>query len=108
MGSRAWSSVGEPSGNSHRYFRFDRTRLGAPALLHYLGSKVGKNGADGEMLRGHVQLSKIGGQLKLANLSKHVTMLLQVTSLNKVFEIFDNELDDIKSFVAASAAKSTS
>jgi anti-sigma B factor antagonist len=58
----------------------------------------------GEMVRGHVQLSKIGGQLKLVNLSKHVTMLLQVTSLNKVFEIFDNELDGVKSFVPGSAA----
>ena len=31
----------------------------------------------GEMVRGHVQLAKIGGQLKLVNLSKHVNMLLQ-------------------------------
>ena len=61
----------------------------------------------GEMVRGHVQLAKIGGQLKLVNLSKHVHMLLQVTSLNKVFEIFDNELDGIKSFASGSAAKST-
>jgi anti-sigma B factor antagonist len=62
----------------------------------------------GEMVRGHVQLAKIGGQLKLVNLSKHVHMLLQVTSLDKVFEIFDNELDGIKSFASGSAANSTS
>ncbi len=62
----------------------------------------------GEMVRGHVQLAKIGGQLKLVNLSKHVNMLLQVTSLDKVFEIFDNELDGIKSFASGSAANSTS
>ena len=59
----------------------------------------------GEMARGHVQLAKIGGQLKLVNLSKHVNMLLQVTRLNKVFEIFDNELDGIKSFASGSAAE---
>jgi anti-sigma B factor antagonist len=58
----------------------------------------------GEMVRGHVQLAKIGGQLKLVNLSKHVHMLLQVTSLNKVFEIFDNEASGIKSFAPSSAA----
>ena len=52
----------------------------------------------GEMVRGHVQLAKIGGHLKLVNLSKHVHMLLQVTSLNKVFEIFDDELNGIRSF----------
>jgi anti-sigma B factor antagonist len=62
----------------------------------------------GEMVRGHVQLAKIGGQLKLVNLSKHVHMLLQVTSLDKVFEIFDNELDGIKSFASGSGAHSTS
>jgi anti-sigma B factor antagonist len=61
----------------------------------------------GEMVRGHVQLAKIGGQLKLVNLSKHVTMLLQVTRLNKVFEIFDNELEGIKSFASGLAAKLT-
>jgi anti-sigma B factor antagonist len=62
----------------------------------------------GEMVRGHVQLAKIGGQLKLVNLSKHVNMLLQVTRLNKVFEIFDDEVDCIKSFAATgSAAGST-
>jgi anti-sigma B factor antagonist len=58
----------------------------------------------GEMVRGHVQLAKIGGQLKLVNLSKHVHMLLQVTSLNKVFEIFDNEASGIKSFATGPAA----
>jgi anti-anti-sigma regulatory factor len=52
-----------------------------------------------------VHLSKIGGQLKLVNLSKHVTMLLQVTSLNKVFEIFNNEANGIKSFAFEAAAK---
>jgi hypothetical protein len=35
-------------------------------------------------------------------------MLLQVTSLNKVFEIFDNELNGVKSFATGSAAKSIS
>jgi anti-sigma B factor antagonist len=58
----------------------------------------------GEMVRGHVQLARIGGQLKLVNLSKHVTMLLQVTRLNKVFEIFANELSGIESFASESAA----
>jgi anti-sigma B factor antagonist len=62
----------------------------------------------GEMVRGHVQLSKIDGQLKLVNLSKHVNMLLQVTRLNKVFEIFDNELDGVKSFASGAAANLTS
>jgi anti-sigma B factor antagonist len=61
----------------------------------------------GEMVRGHVQLAKIGGQLKLVNLSSHVNMLLQVTRLNKVFEIFDNELDGIKSFASGSTAEVT-
>jgi anti-sigma B factor antagonist len=57
----------------------------------------------GEMVRGHVQLAKIDGQLKLVNLSKHVNMLLQVTRLNKVFEIFEDELEGIKSFASTSS-----
>jgi anti-sigma B factor antagonist len=62
----------------------------------------------GEMVRGHVHLAKIGGQLKLVNLSKHMNMLLQVTHLNKVFEIFDDEVEGIKSFASdGSAASST-
>jgi anti-sigma B factor antagonist len=62
----------------------------------------------GEMVRGHVHLAKIGGQLKLVNLSKHMNMLLQVTHLDKVFEIFDNEVEGIKSFASHdSAARST-
>jgi anti-sigma B factor antagonist len=62
----------------------------------------------GEMVRGHVHLAKIGGQLKLVNLSSHVNMLLQVTRLNKVFEILDDEVEGIKSFASnGSASNST-
>jgi anti-sigma B factor antagonist len=57
----------------------------------------------GEMVRGHVHLAKIGGQLKLVNLSSHVNKLLQVTRLNKVFEIFEDELEGIKSFASTSS-----
>jgi anti-sigma B factor antagonist len=61
----------------------------------------------GEMVRGHVQLAKIGSQLKLVNLSKHVNMLMQVTRLNKVFEIFDTEVGGIKSFATGAEANLT-
>lgn len=61
----------------------------------------------GEMVRGHVHLAKIGGQLKLVNLSSHVNMLLQVTHLNKVFEIFDDELEGIKSFGSTGSASTS-
>jgi anti-sigma B factor antagonist len=60
----------------------------------------------GELVRGHVHMAKIGGQLKLVNLSKHMNMLLQVTHLDKVFEIFDDEVEGIKSF-APNGATST-
>lgn len=58
----------------------------------------------GEMVRGHVHLAKIGSQLKLVNLSKHMNMLLQVTHLDKVFEIFDDECEGIKSFASNGSA----
>ena len=54
----------------------------------------------GEMVRAHVALSKAGGHLKLVNLSKHVKRLLEVTSLDRVFQVFDDEGSAIKSFAS--------
>ncbi|MGB7436505.1 MAG: STAS domain-containing protein [Candidatus Acidiferrum sp.] len=52
----------------------------------------------GEMVKGHVALRKIGGHLKLANLNTPVSDLLRWTLLNKVFEVYDDDLAAIKSF----------
>jgi anti-sigma B factor antagonist len=52
----------------------------------------------GEMVRCHMTLRRLGGQLKLANPSRTIYNLLQVTVLNRIFEIYDDEANAVKSF----------
>jgi len=52
----------------------------------------------GEIVRSHMAIRKQGGQLKLANLSKMVSELLQATGMNKVFEIHQDEAAATRSF----------
>jgi len=52
----------------------------------------------GEIVRCHMAVRKQGGQLKVANLSKMVSELLQATSMNKVFDIQADEDSAIRSF----------
>jgi len=54
----------------------------------------------GEIVRSHMAIRKQGGQLKLANLSKMVTELLQATGMNKVFDIHTDETAAVHSFGA--------
>jgi len=52
----------------------------------------------GEIVRSHIAIRKQGGQLKLANLSKMVSELLQATGMNKVFEVQPDEAAAMRSF----------
>ncbi len=52
----------------------------------------------GEIVRSHMAIRKQGGQLKLANLSKMVSELLQATGMNKVFDIHQDETAATHSF----------
>src|ERR1700704_1291310 len=45
----------------------------------------------GELVAGFTTVTGRGGQLKLLNLSKRITDLLQITKLYTVFEVFDDE-----------------
>jgi len=47
---------------------------------------------------------KVGGDIKLANLSSHAHEVLQITKLVRVFELFDKAKDAIASFNTAAAA----
>jgi anti-sigma B factor antagonist len=58
----------------------------------------------GELVRIHTTLRKAGGQMKLVSLSKRVQDLLQMTSMNAVFDIQKNEASAIKSFDQAAGA----
>jgi anti-sigma B factor antagonist len=58
----------------------------------------------GELVRIHTTLRKAGGQMKLVNLTKKVQDLLQMTSMNTVFDIQKNEASAIRSFDQAAGA----
>ena len=52
----------------------------------------------GEVVRSYTTLKKVGGTVKIVNLTNKVKDLLTVTKLITVFETFENEDDGIKSF----------
>lgn len=52
----------------------------------------------GELVSGYRLVKSEGGELKLLNLSKKVTDLLQITKLYTVFEVFDDEASAVRSF----------
>jgi len=61
----------------------------------------------GEMVRSHMSLRKLGGQMKLTNLNKVVSDLLQATALNRVFEVYGDEESALNSFGGAGRKAST-
>jgi anti-sigma B factor antagonist len=52
----------------------------------------------GELVKTHTTISNKGGELKLTNLNKRVSDLLQMTRLSAVFDIQKDEVSAIKSF----------
>ena len=57
----------------------------------------------GEIVRTYTTVSRQGGSLKLANLTKRITDLLSITKLLTVFDTYDSEADAVRSFTAVSA-----
>jgi len=60
----------------------------------------------GELVKTHTTIRNKGGQLKLANVNKRVSDLLQMTRLSSVFDIHDNEAAAISSFAGPVAEQS--
>jgi len=52
----------------------------------------------GELVSGYRQVKSQGGELKLLNLNKKVSDLLQITKLYTVFDIHSNEAEAVASF----------
>lgn len=52
----------------------------------------------GELVAGYISLKKIGGELKLLNLTTRVSELMMITKLLTVFDSFEDEDEAIKSF----------
>ncbi|MGA7382071.1 MAG: STAS domain-containing protein [Terriglobales bacterium] len=67
--------------------------------VHYVDSS-----GVGELVKAHTTLKNQGGELKLANLSKRVHDLLELTRLSAIFAIEKDEASAIKSFQGPSAA----
>ncbi len=55
----------------------------------------------GEIVRTYTTVSRQGGSLKLANLTKRITDLLSITKLLTVFDTYDSEADAVRSFASA-------
>jgi anti-sigma B factor antagonist len=59
------------------------------------------SGGLGTLVALHTTAHNAGGTIKLANLTKRVGDLLQVTKLLTVFEVFDSEAEAVDSFLKA-------
>jgi anti-sigma B factor antagonist len=55
----------------------------------------------GQIVGTYTTVSRQGGSLKLANLTKKITDLLAITKLLTVFETFDSENEAVRSFSAS-------
>ena len=53
----------------------------------------------GEILASYISTHNLGGQLKIAKISKKLYLVFQVTMLTKVLEIFDEEELALNSFI---------
>jgi len=55
----------------------------------------------GEIVRTYTTVSRLGGSMKLLNLTKRIHDLLSITKLITVFETFESEDDAVRSFSSA-------
>ena len=58
----------------------------------------------GQLIGSYATVTDRGGQMKLFNLQKKVTDLLQITKLLTIFETFDNESKALASFKKSQSA----
>src|SRR3954451_11289306 len=81
----------------------DLVSKGSTKVLLNLGevSYIDSSGI-GEMVSGFTTVTNSGGQLKLLNLNQRVKDLLQITKLDTVFDVHEDEAAAIRSFAYAS------
>ena len=58
----------------------------------------------GELISGHITLSKKGGQIKLLHLTQRLHELMTITKLLTIFDVFDEESEAVDSFKIPNAA----
>ena len=52
----------------------------------------------GEFVAGYTSLRRLGGELKLLNLTDRVSELMMITKLATVFDVFEDENEAVRSF----------
>lgn len=67
-------------------------------LLDLAGITAIDSSGIGEMVASYTSAKNRGAQLKLLNLSKKISDILQVTQLITVFDVFDDEEEAVASF----------
>lgn len=67
-------------------------------LLNLAGvSNIDSSGL-GELVSGHISLSKKGGEMKLLHLTQSLRELMTITKLSTVFDVYEDEAKAIASF----------
>ena len=62
------------------------------------------SGGIGELVAAYTSMANRGGQVKLLNLTKRLSDLLQITKLYTVFEVHEDEARALRSFSVRSAS----
>ena len=70
-------------------------------VLNLAGTNYIDSGGLGTLVSLYTSAQNAGGSVKLANLTKRVGDLLQVTKLLTVFDVYDNEKQAVESFRTA-------
>lgn len=52
----------------------------------------------GILIAGHASLRRAGGVMKIVHLGDHLESLFAITKLSQVFEVFDDEIEALRSF----------
>jgi len=52
----------------------------------------------GEMLASYISIQNLGGKIKLIRISRKLSVVFKIVGLERVFEVFDSEVDALQSF----------
>jgi anti-sigma B factor antagonist len=69
-------------------------------LLNLSGVAYMDSAGLGELIAAHTSVTRQGGSIKIANLTKRVSDLLAIAKVLTVFEVYDTEAEALKSFTA--------
>ena len=70
-------------------------------LLNLSGVSYMDSAGLGELIAAHTSVTKQGGAIKVANLTKRVSDLLSIAKVLTVFDVYESEADALKSYVQA-------